>query len=120
MGARLPAPGISSLVIEEGTGQFGPLANGMVRDIEEGLVVEQLMGGEQGNLLNGDFSGNVLLGYKVEHGNIAGRVKDTMISGNVYQVLQEIAGIGNESRWVDGIFRVPHLYCPRLSVSTRA
>jgi len=116
MGDRLPAPGISSLVIEEGRGQF----EDMVGDIKDGLVVEQLMGGTQGNLLNGDFSGNVLLGYKVERGNITGRVKDTMISGNVYQVLKEIIAIGSEARWVDGIFRVPHLYCPRLSVATKA
>ena len=116
MGDRLPAPGISSLVIEEGRGQF----EDMVGDVKEGLVVEQLMGGTQGNLLNGDFSGNVLLGYKVERGNISGRVKDTMISGNVYQVLKEIIAIGSEARWVDGIFRVPHLYCPRLSVAARA
>jgi len=116
MGDRLPAPGISSLVIEEGRGQF----EDMVGDVKEGLVVEQLMGGTQGNLLNGDFSGNVLLGYKVERGNIAGRVKDTMISGNVYQVLKEIIAVGSEARWVDGIFRVPHLYCPRLSVAARA
>lgn len=116
MGDRLPTPGISSLVIEEGRGEF----EDMVGDMKEGLVVEQLMGGEQGNLLNGDFSGNVLLGYKVERGNIAGRVKDTMISGNVYQVLKEIIAIGSEARWVDGIFRVPHLYCPRLSVAARA
>jgi len=120
MGDRPPTPGISSLVIEEGREQFAPLATGVVEDMKEGLVVEQLMGGEQGNLLNGDFSGNVLLGYKVERGNIAGRVKDTMISGNVYQVLREIAGIGNEAGWVDGVFRVPHLYCPRLSVAARA
>lgn len=116
VGDRLPTPGISSLVIEEGRDRL----EDMLRDINEGLVVEQLMGGEQGNLLNGDFSGNVLLGYKVERGNIAGRVKDTMISGNVYRVLEEIAGIGNEARWVDGVFSVPHLYCPRLSVAARA
>jgi PmbA protein len=31
----------------------------MVQDIKEGLVIEQLMGAEQGNVLGGDFSGNV-------------------------------------------------------------
>jgi len=81
--------------------------------------VEQLIGAEQGNLLNGDFSGNVLLGYKVVNGNIVGRVKNTMVSGNVYRVLKEIIGVGNEARWVDGVFLVPHLYCPLLSVATK-
>lgn len=114
-GSRPPAPNLSTVVIEEGEDRF----EAMVKDMKEGLIVEQLIGAEQGNLLNGDFSGNVLLGYKVTSGNIVGRVKDTMVSGNVYQVLKEIIGVGNKARWVDGIFLVPHLYCPLLSVVTR-
>ncbi len=114
-GGRPPAPNLSTVVIEEGKDRF----EAMVKDMKEGLIVEQLMGAEQGNLLNGDFSGNVLLGYEVTNGSIVGRVKDTMVSGNVYQVLKEIIGVGNKARWVDGIFLVPHLYCPLLSVVTR-
>lgn len=91
----------------------------MVRDIKEGLVVEFLIGAEQGNILNGDFSGNVLLGYKVERGEITGRVKDTMVSGNVYQVLKQIEAIGREARWVEGFLLTPSLYCTSLSVATK-
>ena len=91
----------------------------MVQDIKEGLVIELLMGAEQGNILGGDFGGNVLLGYKVEGGKIVGRVKDTMISGNVYQVLGELLAIGHELRWVEGILQTPPLYCPRVSVAAK-
>jgi len=115
LGDRPPVPNISSVVIDEGKERF----EDMVKDMREGLIVERLIGAEQGNLLNGDFSGNVLLGYRVADGNIVGRVKDTMVSGNVYQVLKEIIGVGNEARWVDGVFLVPHLYCPILSVATK-
>jgi len=108
-------PTISSLVIEEGDIPF----QSMVEDMKEGLIVEQLIGADQGNLLGGDFGGNVLLGYKVENGKIIGRVKDAMISGNIYQVLKEHLGIGCEARWVNGVLWAPYLYCPRLSVSAR-
>jgi PmbA protein len=91
----------------------------MVEDMKEGLIVEQLIGADQGNLLSGDFGGNVLLGYKVENGKILGRVKDTMIAGNVYQVLRELLGIGREARWVGGILQTPPLYCPRVSVAAK-
>jgi PmbA protein len=91
----------------------------MVEDMKEGLVVEQVIGAGQGNLLGGDFSGNVLLGYKVENGEIVGRVKDTMIAGNVYQVLKELLGIGQETRWVGGILQTPPLYCSSVSVTTK-
>jgi len=108
-------PAISSLVIKEGDIPF----RSMVEDMKEGLIVEQLIGADQGNVLGGDFGGNVLLGYKVENGEIAGRVKDTMISGNIYQVLKQHLGIGCEARWVNGVLWTPYLYCPRLSVSAK-
>ncbi|MBN2462193.1 MAG: TldD/PmbA family protein, partial [Dehalococcoidia bacterium] len=111
----LPTPAPSSLVIGSGDTSF----EDMVRDIKEGLVVEFLIGAEQGNVLNGDFSGNVLLGYKVDGGEITGRVKDTMVYGNVYQVLKQIEAIGQESRWVEGFLLTPCLYCTSLSVATK-
>jgi PmbA protein len=110
-----PSPAISSLILSGGDVSF----QAMVEDMKEGLIVEQLMGAEQGNILGGDFGGNVLLGYKVENGEIVGRVKDTMIAGNVYQVLKELLGIGQEARWVGGILQTPPLYCSGISVATK-
>jgi len=114
-GGGFPSPAISSLILGGGDVSF----QAMVEDMKEGLIVEQLMGADQGNLLGGDFGGNVLLGYKVENGEIVGRVKDTMIAGNVYQVLKELLGIGQEARWVGGILQTPPLYCSRVSVTTK-
>jgi len=112
---RLPSPSPSALVIAPGSTTFDE----MVSDIKEGLVIEQLMGAEQGNILGGDFSGNVLLGYKVESGKIVGRVKDTMVSGNVYQVLKQIIAIGSEAKWVGGFLNTPPLYCPSVAVAAK-
>jgi PmbA protein len=114
-GGGLPLPSPSTLVIAPGKASF----DDMVSDIKEGLVIEQLMGAEQGNILGGDFSGNVLLGYKVESGKIVGRVKNTMVSGNVYQLLKEISAIGSQPKWVSGVINTPPLYCPRLSVASK-
>jgi PmbA protein len=114
-GGGFPRPDISSLILSGGDVSF----QAMVEDMKEGLIVEQVMGAEQGNLLGGDFGGNVLLGYKVENGEILGRVKDTMIAGNVYQVLKELLGIGREARWVGGILQTPPLYCSGISVATK-
>jgi PmbA protein len=114
-GGGFPRPAMSSLILSGGDVSF----QAMVEDIKEGLIVEQVMGAEQGNLLGGDFGGNVLLGYKVENGEIVGRVKDTMIAGNVYQVLKELLGIGQEARWVGGILQTPPLYCSNVSVTTK-
>ncbi len=111
----LPAPAPSAFIIAPGDATFAE----MVQDMKEGLVIEMLMGAEQGNILGGDFSGNILLGYKVENGKIVGRVKDTMVSGNVYQVLKEIVALGSEAKWVGGFLQTPHIYCPTLSVASK-
>ncbi len=111
----LPNPAPSGLVITPGKTTFDE----MIADIKEGLVIEILMGAEQGNILGGDFSGNVLLGFKIEKGKIVGRVKDTMVSGNVYKMLKDIAAIGSETKWVGGFLQTPPFYCKELSVSSK-
>jgi PmbA protein len=55
--------------------------------IEDGLYVKGLIGFGQSNLINGDFSANVALGWRVRRGETVGRVKNTMIAGNVYDLL---------------------------------
>ncbi len=111
----LPAPSPSAFIVAPGKATFDE----MVNDIKEGLVVEQLMGASQGNILGGDFSGNVLLGYKVENGKIVGRVKDTMVSGNIYQLLKQITAIGSEAKWIGGFLNTPPLYFSSVSVASK-
>ncbi|MBI2850040.1 MAG: TldD/PmbA family protein [Chloroflexi bacterium] len=110
----LPAPSPSAFIITPGKTTFDE----MVSDIKEGLVVEQLMGATQGNVLGGDFSGNLLLGYKIENGKIVGRVKDTMVSGNIYKLLKDIAAIGSESRWEGSFLNTPPIYLTNVSVAS--
>ena len=111
----LPTPGPHAFVVTPGKTSF----DDMVKSIDEGLVVEQLIGAGQGNMLGGDFSGNVLLGFKIEKGEIVGRVKDTMVSGNVYQLLKEISAIGSDAKWVGGMMSTPSILCANVSVASR-
>jgi len=113
-GGGSPSPSTNSLVLSEGKVSFRDL----MADIKEGLLIYQLMGATQGNLLAGDFSGNVLLGYKIENGKVVGRVKDTMASGNVYQLLKKVT-LGSDSRWVEGFMKTPSIYCPGMSVAAK-
>jgi PmbA protein len=110
-----PAISPSSLVLEEGETPFEDL----VSSVEEGLIVEELMGAGQGNVMGGDFSGNVLLGYKIERGKIVGRVKDTIVAGNVHAALSNVRAIGNKGRWVGGTVFAPPVLFERLAVSAK-
>lgn len=112
----LPAPGYHNVVVEPGGG--GSLDD-LIGGIDEGILVEYTLGASMGNLFSGDFSGNVHLGYKIENGKLAGRVKDTMVAGNCYEALKNIAAIGSEPEWVGGSFYAPPMLVADLSVSTR-
>jgi PmbA protein len=89
----------------------------MVSRIDDGLVVEELMGAGQGNVMGGDFSGNVLLGYRIERGEITGRVKDTIVAGNVHEALRRVVSFGSEGRWVGGTVFAPPIWFESLTVS---
>ncbi len=92
----------------------------MFAGIEEGLVVEELLGAGQGNELGGDFRANVSLGYRVEGGRIVGRVKDTMIAGNVYEVLKQVEAISDSPEWVFGSMRTPAFRCSGVKVAAKS
>jgi PmbA protein len=113
--ATQPSISPSSLIFNEGDTSF----EDMVEGVKEGLVVEELMGAGQGNVMGGDFSGNVLLGYKIENGEIVGRVKDTIVAGNVHDALSHILAIGDKARWVGGTVFAPPILFERLAVSAK-
>ncbi|MBI2916557.1 MAG: TldD/PmbA family protein [Chloroflexi bacterium] len=110
-----PSPSPTAWVIEPGDTPYRQ----MIAGLDDGLIVEEVIGAGMGNVLGGDFAGNVLLGYRVQKGKIVGRVKDTLISGNAYQVLKNILSVGKEPRWVGGRLLTPALCCGKVSVSTR-
>jgi PmbA protein len=56
---------------------------------------------------------------RVENGRITGRVKDTVVSGNVYELLGEIVALGSDARWVGAGLFTPSICCPGLSVASK-
>lgn len=111
----LPRPSAGVLMFAAGDAPYEE----MVKSIKDGLLVEQLLGAGQGNILGGDFGGNVLLGYRIQNGAITGRVKDTMIAGNVYDALSKIVAIGDEAEWVGGGMAIPAICCEGVTVSAK-
>ncbi len=103
--ATQPSPGNSNLIIEPGEMKF----EDMIKDIKRGIVVDQVLGGGQSNVLAGEFSVNIDLGYLVENGEIIGRVKDCMVAGNVFDVFNNIIALGDKPEW-HGSLSVPPFY----------
>ena len=69
----------------------------IIKDIDYGLLVDQTMGGLSTNI-DGNMSVNVDVGFLIEKGEIVGRVKDTMVNGNIYTALNNIVELSNASK----------------------
>jgi PmbA protein len=111
-----PAPEFSNLVVQAGDKSLADILAG----IDEGLLVEDALGIGQGNVLSGAFTNPLSLAFKIEHGKIAGRVKDVSIAGNIYEELKHIAAISREREWVYGGMSLPYILLPELNVVTKA
>lgn len=103
-----PSPGLFNFLIQPGSTSLQKL----IAQMDEGLIVDQMLGG--GNGISGDFSINVDLGYRVKNGEIIGRVKDTMVAGNVYTVLKQLVALGSDADW-NGSCYTPSLIVEGLS-----
>ncbi len=105
-----PTPELINLIVKNGSTTFEKL----IKNIDYGLMVDQILGNDAD--ISGDFSLNLDLGYLVQKGEIVGRVKDTMISGNVYQALKQVQDLGNDNRW-SGSCYTPSMVIDSLSVT---
>jgi PmbA protein len=94
------------------------LGGGLVRGVQDGLVIDELIGVGQGNVIGGAFSHPVALAFRIERGEITGRVKDAAVAGNVYDLLKRIGGFGTDGRWL-GTRWSPSLLLEGVSVARR-
>ncbi|MBW2624241.1 MAG: TldD/PmbA family protein [Deltaproteobacteria bacterium] len=88
----------------------------LLAGIKDGLFIRDLIGFGQSNITNGDFSSAVGLGFRVKNGKIVGRVKNTMIAGNIYDVFKENVQLSSDTNY-DG--RFPHAVVQGISVSAK-
>ncbi|MDJ0594632.1 MAG: metallopeptidase TldD-related protein [Pleurocapsa sp. MO_226.B13] len=114
-GISRPSPSLANVGITPGTTTVEDLIAG----IEEGIIVDQVLGAGQSNVLAGEFSVNVDLGYKVEGGKIVGRVKDTMVAGNIFEAFNNLVDLSDRPEWVGSSAYVPHILFAQLGVAAR-
>src|SRR2546430_5555189 len=91
-----PVPGYTNIIIGEagrGNGDaVGELGGGLLGDVRDGLVVDELIGVGQGNVIGGAFSHPVALAYRVERGGVTGRGQDGAVAGDARGALQPSGG----------------------------
>ncbi|MEL7007780.1 MAG: metallopeptidase TldD-related protein, partial [Cyanobacteria bacterium J06588_4] len=114
-GISRPSPSLANICIAPGQTSIADLIAG----ISEGIIVDQVLGAGQSNVLAGEFSVNIDLGYKVEQGKIVGRVKDTMVAGNIFEAFTNLVDLSDRPEWVGSSSYVPHILFSGLGVAAR-
>jgi len=108
-----PEPSFTNFVIQPGQTPLNDILSG----IDEGIIVEDLLGIGQGNIISGAFSNPLALAFKIEKGEIVGRVKDLSIAGNIYDLLRNVAAVSKEAQWVYNTFYAPYILIPEMNVA---
>jgi len=105
-----PTPGLINLLVTPGALTWEAL----VAQQTDAIIVDQVMG--EGGDITGSLSVNLDLGYRVKNGEIIGRVKDTMVSGNAYIALNNLIALGSDAQW-SGSTYTPSVVVEGLSVT---
>jgi len=108
----MPGSSIINAIVDPGTKTLKE----MIASIDHGLIVYSLMGAHSGNIVSGEYSVGVSSGLLIKNGKAIGRVKDCMLSGNIYESLQNIVDIENVSHNMGGR-KMPAMLLDGISVA---
>lgn len=100
----------SSFIIESGDKSIDDI----IKNIKKGLIVGRFSGGEPSS--NGDFSGVAKNSFLVENGKVVGAVSETMINGNLADLLNNIVDISKEIV-EDGESVLPYIAFDKVVIS---
>lgn len=109
-------PVTNNIIVSPGSKSFAQMLAG----IDEGVLIEGTMGAWAGNPYGGQVSGNISLGYKIEKGQIVGRIKDCMFSTNVFTDLRDnLVSLSSEQLW-RGNCCFPYVELQNINISTKS
>lgn len=91
-----PSVGIRNMVIDHPSFD-------VIGETKDGVTVNTVIGAHTANPISGDFSVEARNSFLVKDGEITSPVKSMMISGNIFELLRNIDGIGKDVRKVGNV-----------------
>ena len=98
------------LVVEPGD---TPLAD-IIASVDKGLIMGGFSGGQPGT--NGEFSGVAKNSFLIENGKVKNAVTETMVNGNLGEIVQHIRAVSKEL-CIDGGMVVPYIAVDGIVIS---
>ena len=86
----------------------------MIASIDKGLILGGFSGGQPGT--NGEFSGVAKNSFLIENGKVKGAVTETMVNGNLGEIVKHIRGISKEQLCSGGSV-VPYIAVDGIVIS---
>lgn len=87
-----PIVSTTNVIIKAGKSR----AENLISEMDKGIMINRFSGNV--NPVNGDFSGVVKGGQYIKKGNIEYAVKEVMVTGNVFDALNDLNGISKEQK----------------------
>jgi PmbA protein len=88
-----PSIGIRNLIIEHPSFD-------VIEQTNDGVIVNSVIGAHTANPISGDFSVEARNSFEIKDGQITSPIKSMMISGNIFELLKNIDGMGKDVRKV--------------------
>ncbi len=104
------APSSSGMIIKSGETPIDEI----IKNTEKGVIIGRFSGGSPA--ANGEFSGVAKNGFLIENGKIVSALSETMISGNLAEMLNNLIAISKETL-VDGGVVAPYMAFGGVTVS---
>lgn len=109
------SPRFTNIVVSEGKKSEGNI----IKSIKNGLYVKSVMGGHIADPYSGNMSLQVELGFRIEGGRVTGRVKNTMIFLNAFDVLKSnLVELSSEKMW-QGNYYLPGVHLKDISIASK-
>ncbi len=106
-----PTVSTTNLFIEKGDLAFPEL----LKSIDKGIYITDVMGVHTSNPITGDFSLGSM-GFWIENGEKTFPVKGIAIAGNLLELFSEVAGLGEDMKFLGGL-GAPSMVVEALNVS---
>lgn len=71
-----------------------------ISDINDGILVDSVMGAHTANPITGDFSVEALNTFEIKKGSVENPIKKVMISGNIFDIMMNVTALEGELRQI--------------------